>query len=213
MIERQTMKKKMALILIAAVLLITAAVGGSLASYETGGLKALETIELKDTEVALAASPFKSDEVTLDGLIAMPGDTIEFDNEYFVENPSEDNYTVYTRVTIERKWMLHELESDMVELLLTCDEKDWIVDDSIPNKEQIVLYYRHPLEVGQRTDSFLEGLYFKPEMGNEYSKAEMRLTVKVDAVQAAVIEKAMPAEWGVFPVFGEDGITLDEIEE
>lgn len=203
----------MALILIAAVLLITAAVGGSLAAYETGGLKALETIELKDTEIALAASPFESDEVTLDGLIAMPGDTIEFDNEYYVENPAKDNYTVYTRVVIERKWMMQELDVEMAELLLTLDEKDWIIDDSIPNKERIVLYYRHPLSVGERTEPFLKGIYFKPEMDNMYSKGELELTVTVNAVQAAVIEKAMPAEWGVWPVFAKDGKTLEAVEE
>lgn len=219
------MKKKVIIMGAAAALVLCAIVGGTVAAPTAKSEKATTTINIEDLDVALA-STFDADSesenlknVKLENLV--PGAVVDFN--YTVKNTNASGYDLYTRVVIDKKWMngnrvdtslnpeyLHilvgEEDADVSSNSLS---SDWIIASI--DSEQVVLFYRKVLEPGVETEAFLKSLKLDTDMDNKYVDKTAELSITVSAVQADFAEKSMLAEWGVMPVFEEDGKTLKEI--
>lgn len=206
----------------AAVLVLTAVIGGTIAAPSIQANKTGDTtINIEDMEVALAASTgAQVTEVTVGN--AVPGHRIDCAN-YVVKNTVKDGYDLYARVTIDKQWKAADgtvdtsLDADMmklyyaagVELTANSLPEGWIAMSDANDKEQIVLYYTKPLkssETGDVTSAFLSEVVFSTEMDNKYTDKTATINITVDAVQASIAEKAMLSEWGVAPTLTEDGV-------
>lgn len=209
------MKKKLALMIVALVLVTVAVIGGAMAAFETGGVKANEVIELQDVGVALAATPFGASSDTTEPLVVMPGQVMELPDYYVVNEPGNgNNYSLYCRVTIDKQFVDdEELDASMIELLVSAESmNDWILFSDPDDTEQVIYYYRKPLEIGEKTSTFLSGVKFSEKMDNAYTDTKAVINLTIDAVQAPAASSSIPAEWGVYPTFAEDG-TILTIEE
>lgn len=206
------MKRKLIFLAAAAAVAATAA-GGSLAALNTttenNAGAATTGISLKDIGISVANATG-----TVGGDVATnPGG--EWDNATsFVTNTMTGGYTVYTKVVIDHRF--DDLDSDMAfayigdsyETGTVLDEdaetvNDWIV--FYADDEQTVMYYTKPLAPGESTTDFLDGIYFSPEMGNDYAGASYSVDITVTAVQYDNGYGAIASELGVFPTFDEDG--------
>lgn len=213
------MKKKIVLMSIAAVLVLTAIIGGTLAGFQTEtaeqGTTDITTkslgIELVDGEVPMAAG-------IEEAKVGMPGDEIEM--PYNIVNDIPDGYELYTRVTIYKYWDSenNELDPEMIQLRVQGEEltegmvvNDWIV--WYADEEQVIAYYTKPLATGEATSNIVDTLYIAPEINNDYTGETVMLEIKADAVQAAVAKDgSIPSEWGVFVDIDENGV-ITKIEE
>lgn len=203
------MKKKLVLMCIAAGLVMAALVGSTAASFKSTVAKTNETITINEIGVALAASVEDETVVGIEVPPVVPGDEIEL-NDYFVSNPmNEEDYSIYVKVTMYKQWNRDELVAEMVRFIygddddIESDLADWVIVHE--DDEQTVLVYRKPLAPGEKTNAFLKKLSFSPYLDNEYADATLTVSVRVDAVQKNVADKAIVAEWGLYPEFDADG--------
>lgn len=215
------MKKKLILMCVAGALVMTAIIGGTLAGFNTSTeskgvtnitVKALG-IDMMGTNIAEA----NTEDVSLGN--GTPGG--EMTLQQSVQNNVEDGYTLYTRVTIDKKWDNSELdaskirlfvgsENSKVELLAGTVVNDWIV--WYADAEQVILYYTKPLAKNEASTNFIDSVSFEADMDNTYADAKASITFSADAVQEIAAADAIPSEWGVYPVFGDNGI-ITSIEE
>lgn len=216
------MKRKLILMCAAGVLVMTAIIGGTLAGFNAAtDQKGVTDITVKALGIELMGTGSGNVQDVTVGK-GLPGSEIEIDHS--VRNEVEGGYTLYTRVTIDKKWTgekAPELDAakihlyagsgeDKVELLEGTTVNGWIVwyaDD-----EQVIMYYTKPLEEGAVSQELVNIVGFDTDMDNAYTDAEVSLSFRADAVQTIAADASIPSEWGVYPTIAEDG-TITSIEE
>lgn len=223
------MKKKAILMGLALALAATAAIGTTLAGYNTETDRAgVADISVRNLSIQiLDESVPTSDSAQID--FRVPGDMVELERQ--VINNEANGYELYTRVTINKSWAKRsDLDSNMIHLLLDVSEtgeadyielarenadallaRGWILwyqDD-----EQVILFYQDPLSVGESTGAVLSAVLIDEEIDNEYADQDIEIAFCTDAVQKVAVNAAMPSEWGVYPVFEEGSDKLLAVEE
>ena len=207
------MKKRVMLLCLAVLLVGTAVIGGTLAGFhtETGQQATAQittkslSIKLLDTTIEEQDTPLADSLVTLkDENGVMPGDVIAVSR--CIENDAD--YDLYTRATIYKRWNRNELDASKIQLV-PGSEEEWILwyeDD-----EQAILYCRRPLHgIGENgatdvTGELISAVQISSDIDNSYANADIILEFEIDAVQKLGADAAIPAEWGVYPTFDEDG--------
>jgi len=218
------MKKKLILMCVAGALAMTAIIGGTLAGFNTSTeSKGVTNITVKALGIEMMGTNVEdanTEEVS--GVKGTPGADMTLQQS--VKNDVEGGYTLYTRVTIDKKWDDASLEAskirlyvgtgeNKVELVPNADGKpinDWIV--WYADAEQVIMYYTKPLAAGMTSTDFINSVSFEADMDNTYADANASITFSADAVQEIAAADAMPSEWGVYPTFGENGV-ITSIEE
>lgn len=212
------MKKKLILMGVAAALVTTAFIGGSLAYFQADGREVQQQINTPNLSIDLMDQT--TGETAPKNFVfedAMPGAAIDLENKFVVKNTG--NTPLYTRVTVAKCWgdgtgneFVKDFEGESGKITVTPDE-DWLImENTDGNEENIYLYYRYPVEEGESTASILKGLGISEDLGNKYADKEIELSVEADAVQVSSAQDAILAEWGVFPTFDENGAIVS-IEE
>lgn len=87
----------------------------------------------------------------------------------------------------------------------------WIV--ASVDEEEIVLFYTKPVEVGQATTPFIDGVTFAENLDNRYTQATYNLDFEVTAVQTVSGEAAFASSFGVFPELDKNGNIVSVSEE
>ena len=87
----------------------------------------------------------------------------------------------------------------------------WIV--ASVDEEEIVLFYTKPVDVGQATTPFIDGVTFAENLNNRYTQATYNLDFEVTAVQTVSGEAAFASSFGVYPVIDENGNIVSVSEE
>lgn len=223
------MKKKYLLMGIAGVCVFSAMIGGTFAALNVGTSEGVTAdISVKSIAVAVEGAAGKetvSGDVELTSAV-LPGGNSEC--SYNVSNAAADGYDIYVKVEINKQWLddAAELEADGCDNIYYkkgnenivypqglngsyLSENGWLVQYA--DEEQLVLYYTRPLKASKNANeststNFMDGISFDAAMGNEYAKKQLKLAYKVTAVQGNNSSAAMAAEWGMFPVFDENGV-------
>lgn len=213
------MKKKLILMCVAGVLVMTAIIGGTLAGFNTSTEnKGVTNITVKALGIEMLGTD-NGNIAQASGGKAKPGGDMELVKN--IQNNVDGGYTLYTRVTIDKKWSDEALDAskihlyvgsgdNKVELLAGVTVNDWIVWYS--DAEQVVMYYTKPLAQGESSTNLMETLSFDADMDNAYAGKEALITFSADAVQTIAAEDSIPSEWGVYPVFDGNG-NITAIEE
>lgn len=212
-------KKKLILMCIASVFVVTAMVGGTLAGFNTSTqTKGVTNISVKALGIEmLGTGDANSKEVIIEK--GTPGSEVPLQQS--VQNNIKEGYTLYTRVTIDKKWDNSKLDSSKIRLYVGSGENkqelvagktinDWIVWYS--DAEQVVMYYTKPLLANEQSTDFINSISFETDMNNDYAGANASLAFTADAVQEIAVADAMPSEWGVYPEFDKNGV-ISKIEE
>ena len=87
----------------------------------------------------------------------------------------------------------------------------WIV--ASVDEEEIVLFYTKPVDVGQATTPFIDGVTFAENLDNRYTQATYNLDFEVTAVQTVSGKAAFASSFGVYPVIDENGNIVSVSEE
>ena len=87
----------------------------------------------------------------------------------------------------------------------------WIV--ASVDEEEIVLFYTKPVDVGQATTPFIDGVTFAENLDNRYTQATYNLDFEVTAVQTVSGEAAFASSFGVFPELDKNGNIVSVSEE
>lgn len=208
------MKKKYILMGVAAALIATTIVGGSLAYFQADGSNVQQQINTKTLSIALTGSGGSdaAGSVFLDG--AMPGDTVT--KSVKIENTGDT--PLYARATIRKYWGSYEKSSDTLNKDFEKDTSritvetlnNWYVSEEGDEDETIVLYYQDPIQPGESVD-LMETLKIAADLDNSYTDLGIGLDVEVDAVQAFAAQDAMLSEWGVWAEI--DGGHITSVEE
>lgn len=205
------MKKKIVLMGVAAVLAMTAIIGGTLAGFNTQSEQGKTDITTKALGIDLVGESIEVEAY-------MPG--AEVSVPYYVINDVEDGYDLYTRVTIYKHWDDLTLEANKISLYVkdangnavelttdanggTVQVNNWFIQYA--DDEQIILYYAKPLASGEATENVLDSLIVDARVDNAYANQKVILEVQADAVQKIAAESSIPSEWGVYPSFDENG--------
>lgn len=212
------MKKRILLMGVAATLVTTAFIGGSLAYFQAGSGNVQQQINTKTLDITLSGSA--SGESLIVGN-TMPGAVIDLENKYIVKNTG--NAALYVRVTISKSW--GDYENDIFVKVHDKDDKlmqlktgnDWyIMENNDGNEENAYLYYRRPLKTWEETSSVLEKLEVSEILTNEYTDKGIQLEIEAEAVQASevpsVCQDAILAEWGIWAEIDQAG-NIISIEE
>ena len=210
------MKRKLILLCLAAILGSAVVIGGTLAAFRTEtGQRGIAQITTKSLSIEIQEEEQK---VRL-GEHVQPGDTIILSRN--IVNDAEEGYALYTRVTINKGWNREGLDSGKIHLymgdaeLITENsgdlaESDWLL--WYQDAEQVVLYYRKPLEPWETTSEVLTAVKLDTDADNAYAGANMMLDFDVDAVQKIAAEDAIVSEWGVYPQIDENGYLVSVAE-
>lgn len=199
---------------VAAALITTTIVGGSLAYFQADGHNVQQQINTKTLSIALTGSGGSdaAGSVFLDG--AMPGDTVT--KSVKVENTADT--PLYARATIRKYWGSYEKSSDTLSKDFEKDTSritveplnNWYVSEEGDGDETIVLYYQDPIQPGESVD-LMDTLKIAADLDNSYTDLGIGLDVEVDAVQAFAAQDAMLSEWGVWAEI--DGGHITSVEE
>lgn len=229
------MKKKYLLMGIAGVAVLSTMIGGTLAALDTATTEGA-TAEISVKSIGVAVNGITGTDV-VDGEIvladgAVPGGS--YDCAYNVSNNVADGYDIYVKVEIYKYWagdeegqlsssydiIYYDYNGEKIAYPQELDdsyltENGWLVQYA--DDEQIVLYYTKPLKASSNTEEntssdFMDGISFDASIGNEYADCKLQLEYVVTAVQANNSEAAMAAEWGMFPVFDENGTLMGVYE-
>ena len=181
------MKKKVLLMGLAAVMVMGAVVGGSLAAGQ-----------------ASAENPVTA---PLAAATLMPADEIEVKDGYKVDNTG--SVDAYIRVTVTKYWAdgkgkTTDLAAENIELGL--NSEDWLQAESLfegNSNETEVYYYKYPVPAGQSTSELLESIGIPADLTNDYADKTVKLEAVADGVQFAGADAAdlnasgILASWGV----------------
>lgn len=209
------MKKKIALIITAAIMMVATIIGGTMAASRP---EASVKQKLKTSNVDIKAYPDQG----LDFPGALPGDTIEAKG--WVNN--EGSQPVYLRVAVNKYWCdadnKRDFEADAKQIEVNIDESEWIIhDDDEEYGELLYCYYRKPLGVGEVAEVMSEVTLLKDLVGNsnQYSGLKSHVDFEADAVQivpgdinTSEPSDALLAEWGLKVYLNEDGTINDVLE-
>lgn len=222
------MKKKYLLMGIAGVFVLSTMIGGTLAALDTATTEGA-TADISVKSIGVAVNGTMGSDV-VDGTVELASGMVpggECACAYNVSNDTTDGYDIYVKVEIYKYWMdeettleskydniYYQYEDNHVEYPQELDTEylagnGWLVQYA--DEEQIVLYYTKPLKASgnvqeSTSTNFMDGISFDARMGNQYADKQLKLEYVVTAVQANNSSDAMAAEWGMFPVFDENGI-------
>lgn len=212
------MKKRILLMGVAAALVTTAFIGGSLAYFQAGSGSVQQQINTKTLDISL------SDSVSGEPLIignAMPGEIIDLDHKYTVKNTG--NTALYVRVTVSKSWgdykddvfvKMHDKDDTLMQL--KTGNEWYIMENNDGNEENVYLYYRKPLKTWEETSSILQDLEVAETLTNAYTDKGIQLEIEAEAVQASsvssVCQDAILAEWGIWAEIDQAG-NIISIEE
>ncbi len=212
------MKKRILLMGVAAALVTTAFIGGSLAYFQAGSGSVQQQINTKTLNISL------SDSVSGEPLIignAMPGEIIDLDHKYTVKNTG--NTALYVRVTVSKSWgdykddvfvKMHDKDDTLMQL--KTGNEWYIMENNDGNEENVYLYYRKPLKTWEETSSILQDLEVAETLTNAYTDKGIQLEIEAEAVQASsvssVCQDAILAEWGIWAEIDQAG-NIISIEE
>lgn len=208
------MKKNYILMGVAAALITTTIVGGSLAYFQADGRNVQQQINTKTLSIALNGTGNREagGSVYMEG--AMPGGTVN--KSVKVENTADT--PLYARVTIRKYWgnyteatdtLDKDFEKDTAKITIE-PMNNWYVSEEGDEDETLVLYYRDPIQPGESVD-IMDSLKIAADLDNSYTDLGIGLDVEVDAVQAFAAQDAMLSEWGVWAEI--DGGHITSVEE
>lgn len=202
------MKKKVLLMGLAAVMVMGAVVGGSLAAGQASAENPV-TAPLAAATLNIEWTGGKSDPVTLavTDKTLMPADEIEVKDGYKVDNTG--SVDAYIRVTVTKYWAdgkgkTTDLAAENIELGL--NSEDWLQAESLfegNSNETEVYYYKYPVPAGQSTSELLETIGIPADLTNDYADKTVKLEAVADGVQFAGADAAdlnasgILASWGV----------------
>ena len=202
------MKKKVLLMGLAAVMVMGAVVGGSLAAGQASAENPV-TAPLAAATLNIEWTGGKSDPVTLavTDKTLMPADEIEVKDGYKVDNTG--SVDAYIRVTVTKYWAdgkgkTTDLAAENIELGLNSEE--WLQAESLfegNSNETEVYYYKDPVPAGQSTSELLETIGIPADLTNDYADKTVKLEAVADGVQFAGADAAdlnasgILASWGV----------------
>lgn len=202
------MKKRVLLMGLAAVMVMGAVVGGSLAAGQASAENPV-TAPLAAATLNIEWTGGKSDPVTLEvtDKALMPADEIEVKDGYKVDNTG--NVDAYIRVTVTKYWAdgkgkTTDLAAENIELGL--NSEDWLQAESLfegNSNETEVYYYKYPVPAGQSTSELLETIGIPADLTNDYADKTVKLEAVADGVQFAGADAAdlnasgILASWGV----------------
>lgn len=208
------MKKKYILMGVAAALIATTIIGGSLAAFQADG-NVQQNINTRSLSIALSEDD-KAVRGEFSPETAMPGSDME--KSITIENTADT--PLYARVTIRKYWASRSEEGDGLnkeygmgadKIVLDINGDEWYEDTAAKDEETSVYYYRMPLEAGASVE-MLESLKIDENLDNSYTDKGIGLDVEVDAIQAMGAQNAMLSEWGVWADISKDGY-ITAIEE
>lgn len=215
------MKRKLILMCVAGVLVMTAIIGGTLAGFNTSTeSKGVTNITVKELGITMVGTGMEPNQQTDSiGKGVTPGGEAEL--QHSVTNNVDGGYTLYTRVTIDKKWEDESLDpakirlyvgngENKTELLAGTTVNDWIV--WYADEEQVIMYYTKPLTQGQSSSNLIDVVSFDARMDNSYADKSVELSFSADAVQQIAAEDSIPSEWGVYPTIDANGV-ITSIEE
>ena len=202
------MKKKVLLMGLAAVMVMGAVVGGSLAAGQASAENPV-TAPLAAATLNIEWTGGKRDPVTLavTDKALMPADEIEVKDGYKVDNTG--SVDAYIRVTVTKYWAdgkgkTTDLAAENIELGL--NSEDWLQAESLfegNSNETEVYYYKYPVPAGQSTSELLETIGIPADLTNDYADKTVKLEAVADGVQFAGADAAdlnasgILASWGV----------------
>lgn len=91
---------------------------------------------------------------------------------------------------------------------------DWII--TYYSNDQLTMYYTKPIENESVSSEFLSRISYDTAMDNKYEEAKYDISAEVSAIQADSAEDAFATEWGVYPVFKDNGngvLMLESVSE
>ena len=217
------MKKKVLLMGLAAVMVMGAVVGGSLAAGQASAENPV-TAPLAAATLNIEWTGGKSDPVTLEvtDKALMPADEIEVKDGYKVDNTG--SVDAYIRVTVTKYWAdgkgkTTDLAAENIELGL--NSEDWLQAESLfegNSNETEVYYYKYPVPAGQSTSELLESIGIPADLTNDYADKTVKLEAVADGVQFAGADAAdlnasgILASWGVVAELDANGNLVSVIE-
>lgn len=213
------MKRKYIVAGTAAVLILAAMAGKTMAAFSVESEPLTADISVKSVGVSVV-----KDKEEEKGQKVMPGSIVLMPRA--VKNDVPNGYDIYVKVVIYHRWEKQEEthnSADEADVLFagSGEEKISLYDAAMQNgsvnnwivqyadEEQVIMYYTKPLAPNELTTDFLEGIIFEPSMGNEYANAVYHLEYEVTAVQANNAKDAIAAELGVFMTFDANGTVVD----
>lgn len=202
------MKKKVLLMGLAAVMVMGAVVGGSLAAGQASAENPV-TAPLAAATLNIEWTGGKSDPVILavTDKALMPADEIEVKDGYKVDNTG--SVDAYIRVTVTKYWAdgkgkTTDLDASNIQLGL--NSADWIQAESLfegNSNETEAYYYKYPVPAGQSSSELLETIGIPADLTNDYADKTVKLEAVADGVQFAGADAAdlnasgILASWGV----------------
>lgn len=209
------MKKKYMLMGVAAALITTTIIGGSLAAIQVNGEDVRQDINTRSLNIELTGSGAVEGNLYLGN--AMPGGVI--DKDIKIENTADT--PLYARVTIRKYWgdygtdsseLTKDYSKDTDKISLEVSG-EWLEDENASDGgETSVYYYRNPIEPGTEPVDILKSLKIESDLDNSYADKGIGLEVEVDAVQTYAAEDAMLSEWGIGADIDENGTIIDILE-
>lgn len=211
------MKKRVLLMGLAAVMVMGAVVGGSLAAGQASAENPVTApLAAATLNIEWTGSSEAKDFVVEDKVL-MPGDEVTLENGlYSVTNPNSGSNSssvdAYIRVTVTKYWAddvageIKRTNLGAANIGLNVNEDDWIKATSLfgsPSGETEVYYYKYPVPVGQSTSALINGISIPESLNNDYVNKTVMLKAVADGVQFAgadateLNENGILASWGV----------------
>ena len=216
------MTKKIILMVIAGVLVLTTMIGGTLAAFQANSSQGISNITTKDldifisdkgnTEETIDSKNYKSDVYK-----AMPGS--KMDENLTIAFASSQNYDSYVRAIVYKAWgktdadsvfqksFDHSLDIQSIKIIPE-KEEDWIIVNE--DDETVVMYHKKPLSMEgiKETTKFIDEIAISMNLDNQYADKSFVIEASVDAVQAIGGSDAIKSAWGVTASLdGEGNIT------
>ena len=202
------MKKRVLLMGLAAVMVMGAVVGGSLAAGQASAENPV-TAPLAAATLNIEWTGGESDPVDfmVAGKALMPADTVDMINGYKVDNTG--SVDAYIRVTVTKYWADKDgktTDLDAADIQLGLNSEDWIKADRLfegNSGETEVYYYKYPVPVGRSTSDLLKTVSIPASLTNRYTNKMVKLEAVADGVQFAGADanelnaSGILASWGV----------------
>lgn len=201
------MKKKLLLIFGSLGFILTIALGGTYAVFQADGSEVVTNITTTSLDIAIDGD---NNQIQFKNLV--PGQNIQ--KRLSVKNQKETS--LYTRVTLRKYWLDQDghkdFNQDANKIQIQYNKTDWLEEYvDMKNGEDIVLYYKLPVDQNAKTTDFITGLTVPQNIGNAYQGKTFALDITVDAIQSVDGVNAMQTQWGVLATLNEDG-TITNIE-
>ena len=216
------MKKKIILMSVAAILALTAVIGGTMAAFNGSSEDGKAMVTTKQLNASFTQTI--NEEITPLGengkakireVANVPGQVVEM--PVGIVNDVNDGYDLYAKVTINKAWYNGEEKEYNLDpskiIVNTVDPSNWIIQMN-NDQEQMVFIYKLPIKANEITASnFMDSISISSDIGNSYANHEIVLDMTIDAVQTAnAKEGAVLSAWGIELEFGDNGEIVKILE-